>query len=789
LTQTIFNSIWKRWKTEYLSQLTARQKWCNPQKNLETGDVVVIHEDNLPAGKWALGRVVDVHPGRDGYVRVVTLRTAKGIIKRPIVKLSVLPLDKQEENKTAEQDIPKRKQTQKPQKRGCLTTIMMMLIYFFTFITAGSCVKLTPVNEGQGLYFDKLGNMQLVRDEWKLVAYYDMSPYWEGIIAYKKYNDQLENICKQVKTLSHCNVILLQLRHSYDELQYYDRVLSTHKLNQETRKKRGLVNGVGNIASALFGVLDDRFAEQYQKDIGLLRENEKHVVTMWKNQTSLVEAEYNMLLRTRDTIQKQHKLIHQHLLTLENDTTAMARELTATERISQFTVIAMAANNLLTHLKTLQDTLLETITNIANEKMNVHIINPQQLQKQLNIISGQLLSDLTLPIDNIQTNLQNIYQVLKMKARMTDQYMIFEIRIPLITRDRYALYNIIPVPHSSARNMISVIPIEKYVAINLQKDAYMPLQEKDLQNCILRDTLMYMCYLKVPIYKMSNDKDLCIKDEKDNQQCKTNIGACQNEWISLSSPNHYLYFCCDRCQFRTICTDRVTSQALTRANIIYIEENCIVKTDNFAIHTQMSMGSKIDLKYKILTPEIDPINHVINITIQEFGNNSLNNTINDEKEKKSIEEGIKALKESELPGDNYSSHDVHHYAAIYCLWAAMIITVVVVLMCKKTRCQWRRLRVETCPEEPATSSGVPAASPPAATASATWTPRAAHRLSTTDIRDSDKFSVSARSRAKSVSEGEINSARVKVLKCHDESGSIFMDRGSSPILRKISFHD
>jgi hypothetical protein len=309
LTQTIFNSIWKRWKTEYLSQLTARQKWCNPQKNLETGDVVVIHEDNLPAGKWALGRVVDVHPGRDGYVRVVTLRTAKGIIKRPIVKLSVLPLDKQEENKTAEQDIPKRKQTQKPQKRGCLTTIMMMLIYFFTFITAGSCVKLTPVNEGQGLYFDKLGNMQLVRDEWKLVAYYDMSPYWEGIIAYKKYNDQLENICKQVKTLSHCNVILLQLRHSYDELQYYDRVLSTHKLNKETRKKRGLVNGVGNIASALFGVLDDRFAEQYQKDIGLLRENEKHVVTMWKNQTSLVEAEYNMLLRTRDTIQKQHKLI------------------------------------------------------------------------------------------------------------------------------------------------------------------------------------------------------------------------------------------------------------------------------------------------------------------------------------------------------------------------------------------------------------------------------------------------------------------------------------------------
>ena len=37
--------------------------------------------------KWPLARVVEIHPGRDGKVRVVTVETAKGRYTRPIVKI------------------------------------------------------------------------------------------------------------------------------------------------------------------------------------------------------------------------------------------------------------------------------------------------------------------------------------------------------------------------------------------------------------------------------------------------------------------------------------------------------------------------------------------------------------------------------------------------------------------------------------------------------------------------------------------------------------------------------
>ena len=54
------------------------------------GDVVVLQESGLVPTRWPLGRVTEVHPGEDGRVRVVTLKTAQGNYKRPVTKVAVL---------------------------------------------------------------------------------------------------------------------------------------------------------------------------------------------------------------------------------------------------------------------------------------------------------------------------------------------------------------------------------------------------------------------------------------------------------------------------------------------------------------------------------------------------------------------------------------------------------------------------------------------------------------------------------------------------------------------------
>ncbi|XP_075150510.1 uncharacterized protein LOC142224614 [Haematobia irritans] len=89
--KAIHQHLCSRWKEEYLKELHKRYKWQKPSENLQENMLVVIREENLPPNTWRLGRIIKVHPGNDGCIRVADIRTERGVITRPITKLVVLP--------------------------------------------------------------------------------------------------------------------------------------------------------------------------------------------------------------------------------------------------------------------------------------------------------------------------------------------------------------------------------------------------------------------------------------------------------------------------------------------------------------------------------------------------------------------------------------------------------------------------------------------------------------------------------------------------------------------------
>lgn len=92
-TQKLLQDFWHKWKTEYLSRLQQRPKWLNSKQEFQIGDVVLIKEDTLPPGKWALGRITEKHPGADDLCRVYSLRSHGKIIKRSVNRLCELPIN------------------------------------------------------------------------------------------------------------------------------------------------------------------------------------------------------------------------------------------------------------------------------------------------------------------------------------------------------------------------------------------------------------------------------------------------------------------------------------------------------------------------------------------------------------------------------------------------------------------------------------------------------------------------------------------------------------------------
>ena len=72
-----------------LPQLVPRRKWNNETRTVRVDDYVVVADPNAVRGKWETGRILEVFPGEDGFVRNV-VKTSKVTYSCPISKIAVI---------------------------------------------------------------------------------------------------------------------------------------------------------------------------------------------------------------------------------------------------------------------------------------------------------------------------------------------------------------------------------------------------------------------------------------------------------------------------------------------------------------------------------------------------------------------------------------------------------------------------------------------------------------------------------------------------------------------------
>lgn len=92
--QQLKQHFWRRWSKEYIQQLQNRQKWKKSQDiKLKVNTLVLLVNENEPPCVWKMARISELHPGKDGKVRVVTVSTSNGTFKRAINKICILPIN------------------------------------------------------------------------------------------------------------------------------------------------------------------------------------------------------------------------------------------------------------------------------------------------------------------------------------------------------------------------------------------------------------------------------------------------------------------------------------------------------------------------------------------------------------------------------------------------------------------------------------------------------------------------------------------------------------------------
>lgn len=143
----------------------------------------------------------------------------------------------------------------------------------------------------------------------------------------------------------------------------------------------------------------------------------------------------------------------------------------------------ITATLILSAFQRIQEMLLNAFSYVFKGHLDTHLFPTSQLIDQLNITPGKLPIGLSLPIkeigrdtptglDLIHLDILNINQLIYVKARVTENYLMFELHIPLFSDEEYEIYRIIPIPFMMQERLKLIRPSSKYICHQLKKLAH-----------------------------------------------------------------------------------------------------------------------------------------------------------------------------------------------------------------------------------------------------------------------------------------------------------------------------
>ncbi|KAF9423426.1 hypothetical protein HW555_001235 [Spodoptera exigua] len=543
-------------------------------------------------------------------------------------------------------------------------------------------IQVTPIPNNHPIYFDTAGQIQLIHDEWTLLVYYNLTAYWRATDQIKNYVNQIDKLCKRIShEYTPCETIVDHLRHELNHLTDYNSML----LTQHTRPKRGYFDGVGKLARTLFGVLDVDFAEKYEKDIEKLQSNDDYLLQLMKNQTLIVEAENNIIKRNTVFMNKQFETLHAYMNKTCSDITRIENRAQMLFTINDVNSAAVTSTLILSDLNRISEMLINALANIYRGHLDTHLFPANQLIEQLNIISGRLPQGLSLPVKDIQSELTTIYDLIHVRARITNNYMLFEIHVPLLSDEDYQIYRVIPIPFLRQGQLKIIQPSASFIAINFIKNSFITMEDQDMRQCNSYGEDQFICNLHSPVYNMINKDAPCeaqIFNQQDSVSCILNDVTCKETWTKLHKPNMWLFTLCNKQLMRVICSDQVTPTVINGTGVISLKSKCLLQKKDATIFTHNQLGSSVNMKPEIEVPTIDS---VIN-NIFDLGWKNTNLNISEQQaptsvEMRKIDQQLEFQKSREIlqSASDLSSHDIYHYSVTSLLLGGIAVLAIYII--------------------------------------------------------------------------------------------------------------
>lgn len=365
--------------------------------------------------------------------------------------------------------------------------------------------NIIPINHTLGIYFHNEGTITVSNQQWKLITYKDISLLKDAFmhdrtilnaldskIYYGKTYPRLNNISVMMRPHSSTlNQIIRQIQSKFDEIELSTRHFSVLN-NYPSRKKRGLIDGLGSIFKSITGNLDSSDGAYYEQCINKLEKDDRELENLMKNQIKITIETIHNFNQTINKLRVDEETFNRDIEVIEKE----LYNITDTLSFYQAQLkILLTYEQLLESLTYIDSQLTDVISSITFARINIlhpSVIKPGELISQLNQIS-QALSQANLPLIPNTESLPSYLNIIQLEAYQTDRRVVFVLKIPLVESFNYKLLHVFSLPIRDERTKLFhvILNSHKYIAISDNNRHYLTIE--DPSKCKLMANKHLLC--------------------------------------------------------------------------------------------------------------------------------------------------------------------------------------------------------------------------------------------------------------------------------------------------------
>ena len=325
--------------------------------------------------------------------------------------------------------------------------------------------------ESPGLFYVDRGTVNLCSATWKTIIYVNLEEENLEIDSLRAYIDHVNKLCSsiEIRNWTGCSQFRSSVTDCFRHLENSAGILTDIIVikNGESRLRRGILNFVGKISKILFGTLDENDAKYYDEQIRQFEHNSEDTTELLKQQVYVIKSTLGALNVTLADVEHNDKLVKQELVDIQTYLDSLSSEtagkLTIFEAKFMIEKHITQVNNALTLLQRNVDLLLDSVLHAQTGKVQPQLVPPKLLLESLWESQASFPWDTILPFALSADSASLVYKVCDVQVYIQNGRLSCVISVPLIDKEEFKAYYLIPIPIPANKGKLVYIRTEKSI--------------------------------------------------------------------------------------------------------------------------------------------------------------------------------------------------------------------------------------------------------------------------------------------------------------------------------------